>query len=236
MDFYRLTLYNESRRKTVSVDKKFYTHLKAYVLSHQIGEDPYKTLAKIKVIANTNPSRWDGKLPTKGFSPDTEFCHVAEAGKDRPVVPWWWYRQEKEPVPPVVKDIYKKLAFDFAVMYPQKNTWIYIVAEPGREQIELLGDQDHLKAFILISLINKKFPKAQRENKRLRLGTVMGSRDLNRIFTFVAFREEVKAYSSIPKKIPTLSRVVHPASNTANWNIRLPGDGHVYGSFQEIVG
>jgi len=29
---------------------------------------------------------------------------------------------------------------------------------------------------------------------------------------------------------------VHPASNTANWNIRLPKDGHVYGSFQEIVG
>jgi len=218
------------------MDKKFYTHLKAYVLSHQIGEDPYKTLAKIKVIANTNPSRWDGKLPTKGFRPDTEFCHVAEASKDRPVVPWWWYAKEKEPVPPVVKDIYNKLAFDFALMYPQKNAWIYVLVEPSREVIKLLSRQDHLKAFILISLINKKFPKAQRENKRLRLGTVMGSKDLNRIFTFAAFREEVEGYGSIPGNIPTLSRVVHPASNTANWNIRLPGDGHVYGSFQEIVG
>ena len=218
------------------MDKKFYTHLKAYVLSHQIGEDPNKTLAKIKVIANTNPSHWDGKLPTKGFRPDNEFCHVAEASKDRPVVPWWWYAAEKEPVPPVVKDIYQKVAFDFALTYPQNNVWIYILAEPGPELIGLLGDQDHLKPFILISLINKKFPKAQREHKRLRLGTVMGSKDLDRIFTFIAFREEKKEFRSIPKNIPTLSRVVHPASNTANWNIRLPGDGHVYGSFQEILG
>ena len=218
------------------MDKKFFTHVKAYVLSHQIGEDPNKTLAKIKVIANTNPSRWDGKLPTKGYHPDTEFCHVAERAKDRPVVPWWWYAQEKEPVPPVVKDIYKKVAFDFAVMYPQENAWIYVLVEPEREVIELLRRQDHLKAFILISLINKKFPKAQRENKRLRLGTVMGSKDLNKIFTFVAFREEDSRVGPVPKNIPTLSRVVHPASNTANWNIRLPGDGHVYGSFQEIVG
>jgi hypothetical protein len=218
------------------MDKKFYAHLKAYVLSHQIGEDPNKTLAKIKVIANSNPDRWDGKLPAQDFQPDTEFCHVAEAKKGRPVVPWWWYAQEKEPVPPVVKDIYGKLAFDFAVMYPQKNVWIYICAEPSADQIKLLSKQDHLKAFILISLINKKFPKAQRDNKRLRLGTVMGSKDLKRIFTFLAFREDNRAYRSIPENIPVLSRVVHPASNTANWNIRLPGDGHVYGSFQEIAG
>ncbi|UCF99119.1 MAG: hypothetical protein JSV89_06170 [Spirochaetaceae bacterium] len=218
------------------MDKKFYAHLKAYVLSHQIGEDPNKTLAKIKVIANTNPNRWDGKLPTKGFRPDNEFCHVAEAKKDRPVVPWWWYGAEKEPIPAVVKDIYKKVAFDFAVMYPQKNAWIYILVEPTQEILKLLSQQEHLKAFILISLINKKFPKAQREHKRLRLGTVMGSKDLDRIFTFVAFQEQDERYRSIPRGIPTLSRVVHPASNTANWNVRLPGDGHVYGTFQEIVG
>ena len=64
----------------------------------------------------------------------------------------------------------------------------------------------------------------------------MGTKDLDRILTYIAFREEKKEYGSIPRNIPTLSRVVHPASNTANWNIRLPGDGHVYGSFQEIVG
>ena len=218
------------------MDKKFYAHLKAYLLSHQIGEDPYKTLAKIKIIANTNPKAWDGKLPKKGFRPDTEFCHVAEATKDRPVVPWWWYAQEKEPVPAVVKDVYRQLAFDFALMYPQNNIWIYVCVEPEPELVKLLARQDHIKSFILISLINKKFPKVQRENKRLHLGTVMGSKDLQRIFTFVAFREEDKRFASLPRNLPTLSRVVHPASNTANWNIRLPGDGHVYGSLQEIIG
>ena len=218
------------------MDKKFYTHLKAFMLSHQIGEDPYKSLAKIKVIANTNPSHWDGKLPTRGFRPDTEFCHVAEASKGRPVVPWWWYEKEKEPVPSVAGEMYKKVAFDFAVMYPQSRVWIYVCVEPGPAIVELLGRQEHLKAFILVSLINKKFPKAQRENRRLRLGTVMGSKDLDKIFTFIAFREEDERYRSLPGNIPTLSRLVHPASNTANWNIRLPGYSQVYGSFQEIVG
>jgi hypothetical protein len=218
------------------MDKKFYSHLKAFILSHQIGEDPYKNLAKIKLIANTNPGRWDGKLPTKGIHPDTEYCSVAEANKDRPVLPWWWYAAEREAVPSVVKDIYKQLAFDFAVMYPRSNVWIYISVEPSRDLLKLLDRQEHLKAFILISLINKRFSKAQREHKRLRLGTVMGSKDLNKIFTFVAFREEDERYQSLPGNIPTLSRLVHPASNTANWNIRLPKDNQVYGSFKEIIG
>ena len=218
------------------MEKKFYAHLKAYILSHQIGEDPYKNLAKIKIIANTNPNRWDGKLPTKGIRPDTEYCSVAEAKKDRPVVPWWWYAAEREPVPAVVKDIYKRLAFDFAVMYPRNNVWIYISVEPTKDLLELLGQQEHLKAFILISLINKKFPKAQRKHKRLRLSTVMGSKDMNKIFAFAAFREDDERYQSLPGRIPTLSRLVHPASNTANWNIRLPKDNQVYGSFQEIIG
>jgi hypothetical protein len=38
------------------MDRKFYLHLKAFLLSHQIGEDPQKNLAKIKVLANTNPA------------------------------------------------------------------------------------------------------------------------------------------------------------------------------------
>jgi hypothetical protein len=218
------------------MDKKFYSHLKAFILSHQIGEDPYKNLAKIKLIANTNPGRWDGKLPTMCIHPDTEYCRVAESNNYRPVLPWWWYAAEREAVPSVVKDIYKQLAFDFAVMYPRSNVWIYISVEPSRDLLKLLDRQEHLKAFILISLINKRFSKAQREHKRLRLGTVMGSKDLNKIFTFVAFREEDERYQSLPGNIPTLSRLVHPASNTANWNIRLPKDNQVYGSFKEIIG
>ena len=218
------------------MDAKFYAHLKAFLLSHQIGDDPFKNLAKIKVIANTNPAHWDGKLPTKGIRPDNTFCRVAEATPARPVLPWWWYAQEGEPVPAVVEDIYRKLAFDFAVVYPKDDTWLYICVEPPPEFLTLRRRQEQLKAFILISLINKKFPKAQREHKRLRLATVLGSPDLNRVFTLVAFREEDGRYQTVAGKVPTLTRLVHPSSNTANWNIRLPGDKRVYGSFREIIG
>jgi len=218
------------------MDKKFRDHFRAFLMSHQIGEDPYGNLARIKVIANTTPAKWDGKLPTKGIDPDPKFCKVVEATRSRPVVPWWWYGKEDEPVPAVVQDIYDGLAFDFALLYPQDNVWIYIVVEPSAEVLELLSRrQEHLKAFILISLINKRFPPAQREHQRLRLGTVLKSKDLNKIFTFVAFREEDDAYASIPGNLPTVSRLVHPSSNTANWSVRLPRDRHVYGSFREIA-
>ncbi|MBN1835912.1 MAG: hypothetical protein JW820_08675 [Spirochaetales bacterium] len=217
------------------MDKKFRDHFRAFLLSHQIGEDPYGNLAKIKVIANSNPAKWDGKLPSRGIDPDPSFCKVVEASRSRPVVPWWWYQKEKEPVPAVVQDVYEGLAFDFALLYPQENVWIYIVLEPSVDVIELLRGQEHLKAFILISLINKRFPPAQREHQRLRLGTVLKSKDLNKIFTFVAFREEDAAYASLPPNLPTVSRLVHASSNTANWSIRLPRDRHVYGSFREIV-
>ena len=218
------------------MDEKFYSHLKAFLLSHQIGDDPEKNLARIKVIANTNPARWDGKLPTRGIRPDNTFCKIAEAAPGRPVLPWWWYAKEREPVPAVVEDIYRQLAFDFAVIYPKEDAWIYVCVEPSQELLPLLRRQEQLRAFILISLINKKFPKAQREHKRIRLATVIKSPDLNRVLVFVACREEDGRYQGIAGRIPTITRLVHPSSNTANWSIRLPGDKRVYGSFREIIG
>jgi hypothetical protein len=217
------------------MDQKFYQHLRAFLFSHQIGDDPYKNLARIKVIANTNPAHWDGKLPTRGIPADTDVCKIAEATSARPVVPWWWYSRQKEPVPAVVKDIYQRLTFDFAVVYPKENAWLYVCAEPAAELLDLLSRQEQLKAFILISLVNKNFPAAQREHKRLHLGTVMGSPDLARIFTFIAFREEDRRYRAAAARIPAITRLVHPASNTANWNIRLPGDKRVYGSLRELL-
>lgn len=218
------------------MDKKFRDHFRAFLLAHQIGEDPLGNLARIRVIANTSPAHWDGKLPTAGIDPDPGFCKVVEATKSRPVAPWWWYKKENEPVPSVVQDIYEGLSFDFALLYPRSNVWIYILVEPAREILGLLERQEHLKAFILVSLINKRFPAAQREHKRLRLGTVMGSKDLGKIFTFVAFQDGEAAYASLPGKLPTVSRLVHPSSNTANWSIRMPKDRQVYGSFREIAG
>jgi hypothetical protein len=217
-----------------SKDGKFYAHLKAFLLAHQIGEDPNKNLAKLRIIANTNPDRWDGKLPTSGIRADTNYCKVVETTKSRPIKPWWWYAKGHEPVPSVVQDIYRGLSFDFSVVYPQENAWIYINVEPPQELLKLLSRQEYLRAFILISLANKNFKPAQREHKRLRLGSVMGSEDLRKIFTFVACQEGDERYRSIRGTIPTITRLVHPSSNTANWSILLPEAGRNYGSLRDL--
>jgi hypothetical protein len=217
------------------MDKKFFAHVKAFLLSHQIGEDPKRNLAKIKVIANTNPAMWDGKIPTVGIKIDEAFCKVAEAAKGRPVQPWWWYSRQKEAVPSVVEDIYKGLSFDLAVVYPKDNAFLYVCVEPSDKLLPLLCRQDQLRAFILISLVNKKFPKNQRENKRLRLGMVRGSKDLGRIFTIAAFKEEDPRCRTFAAKMPVLTRLVHTASNTANWSIRFPGGKRVYGSLRDMI-
>ena len=90
------------------MDKLFRAHVKAFLLSQQISDAPDRNLEKIRLIANSNPSGWDGKLPATGVRVDEGFCKLAEATPSRPVVPWWWYAKEKEPVPDVVKDIYRQ--------------------------------------------------------------------------------------------------------------------------------
>jgi hypothetical protein len=138
-------------------------------------------------------------------------------------------------VPGAVRDIYDRLAFDFVLVYPKANAWVYFSVEPTDEIMELMSRQEHLKAFILMSLINKNFPSAQRESRRVRLGAVMKSKDIRKIFTFVVFREDNPAWRSVPGTLPVLSRLVHPSSRTANWSIRLPRDSRIYGSFREFV-
>jgi hypothetical protein len=217
------------------MDKLFHAHVKAFLLSQQISDAPDRNLAKIRLIANGNPAGWDGKLPATGVRVDASFCKLAEATPSRPVVPWWWYAKDKEPVPDVVRDIYQGLAFDFALVYPKANAWVYVNVEPSAEGMELMLQQQHLKAFILMSLINKNFPRAQRNGRRVRLGDVMKSSDVQKIFTFVAFREDAPSYRTIPPGLPVLSRLVHPSSKTSNWSIRLPKDKYAYGSFREII-
>jgi hypothetical protein len=217
------------------MDAMFYAHVRAFLLAQQIGEDPEKNLAKIRLIANSSPAGWDGRLPTGGIHPDASFCKVAEATTGRPVVPWWWYAQDEEPVPGVVRDIYQRLTFDFALVYPKAKAWVYVKVEPPAALLKLMSRQELLKAFILMSLINKNFPRDQRKHRRVRLGTLMESRDIEKVFTFVAFREDDPAYRSVPPGLPVISRLVHPSSKTANWSIRLPKDAHSYGSFREII-
>jgi hypothetical protein len=217
------------------MDELFRAHVKAFLLAHQLGEDPEKNLAKIRVIANSNPEGWNGRLPTRGIAPDASYCTFAEATPRRPIVPWWWYKAEKEPVPTVAQAISDGLSFDFALVFQKARAWIYICVEPSRERMKLMQDQGLLKAFILMSLINKNFAPEQRETKRVRLAALKGSADIGRVHALVSFREEDPVYRSIPAGLPVLSRLVHPSSKTANWSIRLPGDRHIYGSFREIV-
>jgi hypothetical protein len=217
------------------MDKLFHAHVKAFLISQQISDAPDKVLAKIQLIANSNPAGWDGKLPAAKPRVDETFCKLAEATSSRPVVPWWWYAKEKEPVPEVVQDIYRGLTFDFALVYPKANAWVYVNVEPPAKVLELMSRQEHLKAFILMSLINKNFPRAQRPGRRVRLGDLMKSADVRKIFTFVAFREDDPALSAVPAGLPVLSRLVHPSSKTSNWSIRLPKEKYAHGGFREII-
>lgn len=217
------------------MNQMFNAHVKAFLLAQQVGEDPRKNLARIRVIANSSPEGWDGTLPTEGIRPDETFCKVVEASPGRPVAPWWWYVAEKEPVPAVVSDISRRLTFDFALVYPKAKAWVYVKVEPTAAEMKLMGRQDHLRAFILMSLINKNFPRDQRENRRVRLAALMGSKDVQKIFTFAAFRQDDPAFATVPAGLPVLDRLVHPSSKTANWSLRMPGDAHSYGSFREIV-
>jgi hypothetical protein len=216
------------------MDELFYAHVRAFLLSHQVGEDPEKNLAKIKVIANSNPEGWDGKLPMRGIRPDAAFWSVEESTSGR-IAPWGWYDAENEPVPEVVRDLYEGVSFDFAMVYQASKAWIYVVVEPSPQTMKLLARQDHLKAFILMSLLNRNIPHPQREHQRVRLANLMGSKEAQKVFPFVAFKEDEPAYRSIPPSVPVLSRLVHPSSRTANWSIRLPRNKDVYGSFKEIV-
>jgi hypothetical protein len=217
------------------MDKLFHAHVKAFLLSQLRSESPDRNLEKIRIIANSSPVGWDGKLPDTGLRTDPTFCTLAERTPRRAVVPWWWYAAEKEPVPEVVADIYKAVAFDFALVYPGVNAWAYVVVEPSSELMELMQRQEHLGAFILMSLINKNFPRSQREGRRVRLAPLMKSKDVSKIFTFVAFREDDPAWRTVPAGLPVLSRLVHPSSKTSNWSVRLPKEKHAYGSFREII-
>ena len=51
--------------------------------------------------------------------------------------------------------IFKHIVFDYAIIYPQRNIWIYIIVEPNKEDLEIIKNQKNLRAFIMMSLINK---------------------------------------------------------------------------------
>jgi hypothetical protein len=182
-----------------------------------------------------HPSRFKGKLPVpKRFKPDLSVCKVVESTKKRPITPWWWYLDQKEPVPVVVKDIYKSLVFDYVLVFPKKNVWVYILVEPDKPILDLLKNQDNLRAFIMMSILNKNFNRKERDSHRFRMGKLLQSPEINKIFTFVIHSDGYRYGDNIPKPIPSVKHIVN--STGTSWKITYPGKKQVFWSFKELIG
>jgi len=216
------------------MDKKMSLQLKAFLLSHQSGEDLHGYLAALQRTAMLHPSQFKGKLPSAGgFKPDHLTCKVVVSTARRPIIPWWWYVAQKEPVPAVVEDIFAELVFDYVLVYPQKNIWIYILLEPQAKILGLLQKQEALRAFILMSIVNKNLKPQERETRRLRLGKLLSTPEIGKIITLVAYGEGYELSSQIPKGIPTLMGKVN--STGTSWQINYPGQKQTFWSFKELL-
>ncbi|MBN2442910.1 MAG: hypothetical protein JXJ04_16245 [Spirochaetales bacterium] len=208
--------------------------LKAFLGANQVGEDPGGYIAKLNQISMMHPSEWDGKYPkaTK-FEPDLNICKLVASTKQKPIVPWWWYLEQKEPVPTVVENIFEQLRFDYVLVFPKKNVWIYLVVEPDEEVLDLLENQDNLRAFIMMSIVNKNFNPKERSVRRIRLGKVLRSSEINKIITFVVYSTDYKYGNKISKKIPSVHHIVD--STSTSWRIYFPGKKQFYWSFKELI-
>ncbi|MBN2533435.1 MAG: hypothetical protein JXB88_11105 [Spirochaetales bacterium] len=216
------------------MEEKEVKQLKAFLLSNQFGEDPAGYISKMEHISMMLPLEWNGKFPgATRFKPDTNICKVIESTKERSIIPWWWYLEQKEPVPAVVEDIFKQLVFDYVLVFPKKNVWIYILVEPDIQILELLKNQDNLRAFIMMSIVNKNFNLKERRVNRLRLGKVLRSQEINNIFTFVVFSKNYEFAGKISKQIPSVHHIVD--SNHTAWRIYFPGKKQVFWSFKELL-
>jgi hypothetical protein len=216
------------------MEKKYLAQLKAFLLSNQVGDDRGGYIAALERVSITHPSKWNGKLPSADkFKADPEICKVVASTKSRPIIPWWWYLDQKEPVPAVVEDVYRQIAFDYVLVFPKKNIWIYLIVEPKKKMLELLKNQENLRAFIMMSIVNKNFEPREREARRLRLGKLLQSPDIKKILTFVVYGKDYELADKIPKQIPTVSHFIDSASTT--WRITYPGKKQICWSFKELV-
>ncbi|MBN1648852.1 MAG: hypothetical protein JW874_12530 [Spirochaetales bacterium] len=216
------------------MDKKILSQFKAFLISHQTGNDPNGYIDKLSRIAMAKPEKWDGKLPSdRGFEPNLNLCKVSAATPERPVIPWWWYVNQNEPVPSVVEDIYENITFDYVLVYPASKIWIYIIVEPDRAELDILKKQDNLRAFIIMSIINKNFESKQRNVQRLRLGQMLKSKDINNILTFAMYTDDYKYKNEIPKNLPTIQHIVD--SSGTNWKISVPGQKQYFLHFKDLL-
>ncbi len=213
---------------------KYLKQIKAFILSHQMGTDPVGYIAKLERICNLNVSDWDGKLPSPDkFKLDANRCKVVESTRQKPIIPWWWYMNQDEPVPLVVEDIFNHIILDYVIIYPKRNIWIYIVVEPSKEDLEIIKSQKNLRAFIMMSLINKNLSPKERNFKRLRLGKLLNSNEIKKILTFVAFSENYEFKDSISKQVPVISSF--PGNNCTNWKVYYPGQKQVLSGLRDLI-
>jgi hypothetical protein len=216
------------------MEEKALKQLKAFLVSSQMGEDPGGYISKMEHISMMHPSEWNGKLPSATrFKPNLGICKVVESTKKKPIVPWWWYLEQKEPVPAVVEEIFEQLVFDYVLVFPKKNVWIYILIEPSADVLDILKNQDNLRAFIIMSIVNKNFNPKERKVNRLRLGKVLKSPEINNIFTFVVHSKDYKYAGKLSKKIPTVTHIVDASHTT--WRVYFPGRKEVFWSFKELL-
>jgi hypothetical protein len=217
------------------MEKKELLQLKAFLMANLSGDDPAGYVAALEQISMMHPTKWSGKLPTAGkFKPDLSICKVVESSAKRPIIPWWWYVDQKEPVPDVMKPIYKALKFDYVLVFPKKNVWIYLLIEPPKKIIDLLQNQDNLRAFIMMSILNKNFARKEREVRRFRMGKLLQTSEINKIFTFVIYGNDYDFADKMPKEIPSVKHIV--TSTGTNWQITYPGKKQVFWSFKELLG
>lgn len=213
---------------------KYIEQIKAFMLSHQLGIDPNGYRAKLERICNMKIDQWDGKLPAPGnFKPDLTRCKVVQSTEEKPIIPWWWYMDQNEPVPAVVKGIYSNIVFDYTIMYPERNIWIYTIVEPSGEDLEYIKNQKNLRAFIMMSLINKNINPKERPAKRLRLANLLNSRDIKKILTFVAFSENYENKDNIPEGIPYICSF--SGAKCTNWKVYYPGQKQIFASLRDLV-
>jgi hypothetical protein len=216
------------------MDKKILAQFKAFLISHQTGNDPNGYIDKLSRIAMAKPDSWNGKLPPdKGFEPDLTMCKFSESTPKKPIIPWWWYISQNEPVPSVVEDIFETISFDYVLVYPASKIWIYIIIEPDKDDLDLLKNQDNLRAFITMSIINKNLDSKKRNTQRIRLGQMLKSKDLNNILTFAMYSDEYIFKDAIPKNLPTVQHIVD--SSGTNWKISVPGLKQYFLHFKDLL-
>jgi hypothetical protein len=146
------------------MDSNQLAQFEAFLQANQVGDDPDGYISALEQYSLLHPTLLKGKPPSPGrFQPDLDICKYIKATPKRPVVPWWWYVSQKEPVPSVVEDIFRDVAFDYVLVFPKKNFWVYMLVEPDGEVLGLLKNQDPLRAFIMMSIVNKNFKRSERE-------------------------------------------------------------------------